>query len=266
MSYTYTSALENAWPGKSPASPKTHVPGSRLQERGHRFYSATLARWINRDPIGEKGGFNIYLSFANNPVGFVDGIGLYECRSEGFAARDPWYGMSWAESESGNSSSCDASISHWGKAQWVGSWSPVAICNSGDPNTHLKIEARHPCCRKFRVTCLFSYTASVGNLSSGTSPNRPTGISLPVTILDESHDWQRGATKGTEGIWQAHLSKAMTRTKTITLDSNWRTLFISIPGITAGTREGSDTGAWLGARFDEVFAATCSLTEVGPCD
>jgi len=34
------------------------------------------ANWLNRDPIGENGGFNIYGFVGNNPVNFVDPYGL----------------------------------------------------------------------------------------------------------------------------------------------------------------------------------------------
>ncbi|PHR26054.1 MAG: hypothetical protein COA36_13185 [Desulfotalea sp.] len=32
---------------------------------GYRFYNSKIVRWMNRDPLGEKGGFNLY--------GFVGG-------------------------------------------------------------------------------------------------------------------------------------------------------------------------------------------------
>ncbi len=32
---------------------------------GYRYYDATVGRWINRDPIGERGGMNLY-GFVNN--------------------------------------------------------------------------------------------------------------------------------------------------------------------------------------------------------
>ena len=41
-------------PGVFPASRKTLTPGSRLEERGQRFYNPNLGRWLSRDPIGEE--------------------------------------------------------------------------------------------------------------------------------------------------------------------------------------------------------------------
>jgi RHS repeat-associated protein len=40
-----------------------------------RAYEPTLGRWLNRDPIEEDGGFNLYGYVGNNPVNFVDPLG-----------------------------------------------------------------------------------------------------------------------------------------------------------------------------------------------
>jgi hypothetical protein len=54
MGYHLTTAL--APPRvRSLASPKTHTPLPRLQERGHRFYSTELSRWLSRDTTVEEG-------------------------------------------------------------------------------------------------------------------------------------------------------------------------------------------------------------------
>ena len=52
-----------------------HAP-SGLYYYGFRFYSPALERWINRDPIGEKGGLNLYTFVDNNPINFVDNKGF----------------------------------------------------------------------------------------------------------------------------------------------------------------------------------------------
>ena len=43
---------------------------------GYRFYDPSLQRWINRDPIEEKGGLNLYGFVANDTMRFVDIWGL----------------------------------------------------------------------------------------------------------------------------------------------------------------------------------------------
>lgn len=42
-----------------------------------RPYSPTLQRWPNHDPIGERGGINLYGYVGNDPVNQVDPLGLY---------------------------------------------------------------------------------------------------------------------------------------------------------------------------------------------
>ena len=36
------------------------------------FYMAEAGRWINRDPIGEQGGYNVHAFVLNNPITIVD--------------------------------------------------------------------------------------------------------------------------------------------------------------------------------------------------
>ena len=43
---------------------------------GYRYYSPTIGRWLSRDPIGEKGGVNLYTAYKNDPVNSVDPLGL----------------------------------------------------------------------------------------------------------------------------------------------------------------------------------------------
>ena len=43
---------------------------------GYRYYSPDMGRWLNRDPLEESGGINLYLSFYNNAMFYVDPDGL----------------------------------------------------------------------------------------------------------------------------------------------------------------------------------------------
>ncbi len=43
---------------------------------GYRFYLPELGRWINRDPIEESGGQNLYSAIENNPLNSTDHLGL----------------------------------------------------------------------------------------------------------------------------------------------------------------------------------------------
>jgi len=42
---------------------------------GYRYYSPEVGRWLGRDPIGERGGLNLYGMLGNDPVGKVDVLG-----------------------------------------------------------------------------------------------------------------------------------------------------------------------------------------------
>ena len=43
---------------------------------GYRYYNPRLGRFLNRDPIGEEGGLNLYGFVGNNPVNIYDYLGL----------------------------------------------------------------------------------------------------------------------------------------------------------------------------------------------
>ena len=45
---------------------------------GYRFYSPALLRWLNRDPVSETGGMNLYAFCRNNGIAGFDPLGLYE--------------------------------------------------------------------------------------------------------------------------------------------------------------------------------------------
>jgi RHS repeat-associated protein len=69
-------------------STKYYDEETGLYYYGYRYYSEELGRWWSRDPIGEKGGYNLYLFVQNNPIVLTDPLG-WEVDNVN-TARDPF--------------------------------------------------------------------------------------------------------------------------------------------------------------------------------
>ena len=71
---TATGPLADTFPHRF--STKYFNPETGLYYYGYRFYHPVLMRWINRDPIAENGGMNLYMFCTNDPVEYYDKFGL----------------------------------------------------------------------------------------------------------------------------------------------------------------------------------------------
>jgi RHS repeat-associated protein len=56
-------------------STKFTDPESGFNYYGYRFYDPANGRWLNRDPIGERGGLNLYGMVGNSTIGNYDMLG-----------------------------------------------------------------------------------------------------------------------------------------------------------------------------------------------
>src|SRR5205085_6525284 len=65
------------------SSKEAHI-GSELYYYGRRFYEPCLQRWLNRDPLQEVEGINIYTFVRNAPVIRSDAFGLESSKGFGY--------------------------------------------------------------------------------------------------------------------------------------------------------------------------------------
>ena len=80
-----------------PSSGRPDAQASANQEciRAERLYAYELAsgrtNWLNRDPMGEDGGWNLYGFVSNNPVISMDlmGLSILSCMGDCVQANDP---------------------------------------------------------------------------------------------------------------------------------------------------------------------------------
>jgi RHS repeat-associated protein len=58
-------------------SSKEWCANAALYYYGYRFYEPNLQRWLNRDPIQERGGLNLFIAGRNALLNRIDPWGLY---------------------------------------------------------------------------------------------------------------------------------------------------------------------------------------------
>ena len=96
---------------------------SGLEFTLYRAYSPLLGRWINRDPVEENGGINLYSYVGNAPIGSIDPLGL----ATGYNPRYP-HGYPSIPMPPGPSMSYPAewvlTYGNWAGPNWSGGWRP----------------------------------------------------------------------------------------------------------------------------------------------
>ncbi|MBI5692010.1 MAG: RHS repeat-associated core domain-containing protein, partial [Verrucomicrobia bacterium] len=108
-------------PGRFSRPSKHAAPGSNMGVSGRRYYDPRNGRFINRDPIEEQGGLNLYGFCRNNPINGWDVLGM-----DGVTATDYGTFMASATDPYGNvrewnfSSETDATnwVEMWKQKDW----------------------------------------------------------------------------------------------------------------------------------------------------
>ncbi|MCO5043847.1 MAG: RHS repeat-associated core domain-containing protein [Kiritimatiellae bacterium] len=68
--------LQPRLPPRYQFSSKEYDTATELNYYGFRFYSSEMGRWLSRDPLGERGGLNLHGFVRNDPIRYVDPLGL----------------------------------------------------------------------------------------------------------------------------------------------------------------------------------------------
>ena len=63
-------------------SSKEVMLASGFYSFGYRFYDPATQRWLNRDPMGEEGGVNLYGYVENDPINGIDPLGLSSIQAQ----------------------------------------------------------------------------------------------------------------------------------------------------------------------------------------
>jgi len=89
-------------------STKRYNEKTGLSYYGYRFYSPVLGRWINRDPLGFGGGdLNLYGFVKNDPVSWIDPLGLAQMCHRDLLLPIPYARHCYAKFDDGTTSSYD---------------------------------------------------------------------------------------------------------------------------------------------------------------
>ena len=75
----FGNVISGSLTGEYGFSTKPLVDGVDWYYYGFRYYDPVTGRWPSRDPIGEYGGLNLYGMVGNNPIRWIDYLGLSCC-------------------------------------------------------------------------------------------------------------------------------------------------------------------------------------------
>jgi RHS repeat-associated protein len=154
----------------------------------YRAYSPRLGKWANRDPIEEAGGENLYGFGYNNPIYYVDALGLADLKysSEGKAYVDAhrphFYYIDRIVDESGKRSS---PVSYVFQMVRQKNPCPGGICNSGgtgDSSSFVVATVKNVSKCSLEVEC----RCSISSASVTFAPQEVGGFLVKGHVLGET--------------------------------------------------------------------------------
>lgn len=116
-----------------------------LSSNAFAYYQAEQGRWLNRDPIGEKGGINRYAQVLNNTINSFDPLGLDNYNGN----QNDVSNVEFPDPDAGTPRPGDFHhYGNWGGRGWAnGGWNPETgdLPGPGDPGYNAPIDARDAC-------------------------------------------------------------------------------------------------------------------------
>jgi hypothetical protein len=148
------------------------------------FYNPHAGTWINRDPIEEQGGANLYGIIRNDPQNRFDALGLVDGISPPLVGDWIYYpdsgnsrGGTWND-QNGRSASWDSKDSHWdvddgqGNRQRYDRWgNPLTPDQAHSYRGPRQRPLRLPCGRVATVSAVALVLGSIGNMAQAANAN-----------------------------------------------------------------------------------------------
>ena len=115
---------------------------SGLHLATYRAYNSATARWLNRDPIREMGGLNIYAYVNGDPVNMIDPLGLWAWgdplpqgvvnAAAGFGDGISFGGTDWIRGQMGTNGSVDKCSLTYSSSKYAGyAWGIATVWSAG---------------------------------------------------------------------------------------------------------------------------------------
>ena len=251
-------------------NPENAWPGFCMQDVGQRFYNPGLGRWINRDPIGERDGPNMYVACGNAPVHKYDLLGALTLSSLSYVARDPEWRLRGPKEGSGRQDNLTAWYAQHAYAVSFFGWPEHGICNSGRqgdapvPSFVTGWAESDQCC-VYRTSCSYEYRATTefGPTAPGTMGGGPGAARILGHVLGRVFNTFDPAIQDDDGVWRSFVSLSGEVSRELEIGPGRTELYRLAPQVSVGTvAAGLPVSV---ASFTEVLYVNCAMDFVRRC-